>query len=122
MDLKEVYSENLLNFSKETTEHYPEILTGEAMTFLSLLHEKFNKKRLELLTEREKQQALFDKGALPHFPVETKSIREGIWEAAQTPDDLMDRRVEITGPVDRILVLKLLWQILKIVLLQHGAI
>ena len=78
------------------------------MTFLSLLHEKFNKKRLELLTEREKQQALFDKGALPHFPVETKSIREGIWEAAQTPDDLMDRRVEITGPVDRKMVINAL--------------
>lgn len=108
MDLKEVYSENLLNFSKETTEYYPEILTGEAMTFLSLLHEKFNKKRLELLSEREKQQALFDKGALPQFPVETKSIREGNWEAAQTPNDLMDRRVEITGPVDRKMVINAL--------------
>ena len=108
MEFKEVYSENLLNFSKETNEHYPEILTDEAMTFLSLLHENFNDKRLALLEEREKQQALFDKGALPTFPAATKSIRESSWEAAKTPADLLDRRVEITGPVDRKMVINAL--------------
>ena len=105
MNLKEVYSKNLLNFSEETTEHYPEILTDEAMTFLSLLHENFNEKRLALLEERKKQQVLFDQGALPTFPAETKSIRESNWEAAKTPEDLLDRRVEITGPVDRKMVI-----------------
>lgn len=108
MEFKEVYSENLLNFSKETNEHYPEILTDEAMTFLSLLHENFNDKRLALLEEREKQQALFDKGALPTFTAATKSIRESSWEAAKTPADLLDRRVEITGPVDRKMVINAL--------------
>ena len=108
MDLKEVYSENLLNFTKEATEHYPEILTDEAMTFLSVLHEKFNKGRLSLLKNREDQQLLFDKGALPTFPIESKSIREGNWEAAKTPEDLLDRRVEITGPVDRKMVINAL--------------
>ena len=108
MNLKEVYSKNLLNFSEETTEHYPEILTDEAMTFLSLLHENFNEKRLALLEERKKQQALFDAGAVPTFPLETKSIRESNWEAATTPADLLDRRVEITGPVDRKMVINAL--------------
>ena len=108
MNIKEVYSKDLLNFSEETIEHYPEILTDEAMTFLSLLHENFNVKRLLLLEERKKQQDLFDAGALPTFPSETKSIRESTWEAAQTPEDLLDRRVEITGPVDRKMVINAL--------------
>ena len=108
MDLKELYSPNLLNFSEETTEQFPEILTDEAMTFLSLLHENFNEKRLALLEERKKQQALFDTGLLPTFPVETKNIRDGNWQASKTPDDLLDRRVEITGPVDRKMVINAL--------------
>jgi malate synthase len=56
-----VYSDNLLNFSEETTERY-QILTDEAMTFLSLLH-NFNPQRLVLLENQKKQQALFDAGA-----------------------------------------------------------
>lgn len=108
MDLKELYTTNLLNFSAETTEQYPEILTDEAMTFLSLLHENFNEKRLALLEERKKQQELFDNGLLPTFPVETKSIRESNWQASKTPEDLLDRRVEITGPVDRKMVINAL--------------
>ncbi len=108
MDLKELYTTNLLNFSEETTEKYPEILTDEAMTFLSLLHENFNEKRLALLEERKKQQELFDSGVLPAFPVETKWIRDCNWQAAKTPEDLLDRRVEITGPVDRKMVINAL--------------
>jgi malate synthase len=108
MNLQELYSTNLLNFSEETTEQYPEILTDDAMTFLSLLHENFNEKRLALLEERKKQQVLFDEGILPTFPVETKTIREGDWQAAITPEDLLDRRVEITGPVDRKMVINAL--------------
>lgn len=108
MNLEGLYSTNLLNFSEETSEKYPEILTDEAMTFLSLLHENFNKKRLALLEERKKQQALFDEGILPTFPGETKNIRESNWQAAKTPEDLFDRRVEITGPVDRKMVINAL--------------
>lgn len=108
MDLKELYTTNLLNFSEETTEKYPEILTDEAMTFLSLLHENFNEKRLTLLEERKQQQELFDTGVLPTFPVETKWIRDCNWQAAKTPEDLLDRRVEITGPVDRKMVINAL--------------
>lgn len=108
MDLKELYTTNLLNFSEETTEKYPEILTDEALTFLSLLHENFNEKRLALLEERKQQQELFDSGELPTFPVETKWIRDCNWQAAKTPEDLLDRRVEITGPVDRKMVINAL--------------
>ena len=108
MKFKEVYSERELNFLKENTERYPEILTDEAMTFLSFLHENFNDKRLSLLEDRKKQQALFDAGALPTFPAETKTIRESSWEATNTPADLLDRRVEITGPVDRKMVINAL--------------
>ncbi len=105
---KEIYSTKMLNFSIETTDRYPEIITDEAQKFLSLLHEKFNNERLLLLENRKKQQLLFDAGELPAFPVETKNIRTDNWEAATTPHDLLDRRVEITGPVDRKMVINAL--------------
>ena len=108
MNLKELYPTKPLNFSEETTERYPEILTDEAITFLTLLHENFNERRLELQKKKKKQQELFDAGELPSFPSETKNIRESDWQAATTPDDLQDRRVEITGPVDRKMVINAL--------------
>ena len=108
METKEINSSYLLKLTEKTTEHYPEILTDEAMAFLSVLHENFNEKRLALLEERKKQQVLFNQGALPTFPTETKNIRESNWQAAKTPDDLLDRRVEITGPVDRKMVINAL--------------
>ena len=108
METKEINSSYLLKLTEKTTEHYPEILTDEAMAFLSVLHENFNEKRLALLEERKKQQVLFNQGALPTFPTETKNIRERNGEAATTPDDLLDRRVEITGPVDRKMVINAL--------------
>jgi len=101
-------TERLLQLSTETTHHYPEILTDEAIDFLTDLHQKFNNKRLSLLEDRKKQQVLFDQGALPSFPAETKSVRESNWEAGRTPKDLLDRRVEITGPVDRKMVINAL--------------
>ncbi|WP_027126894.1 malate synthase A [Gelidibacter mesophilus] len=97
-----------LQFSKDVKNYYPEILTDEALEFLSALHEKFNQDRLGLLKSREEQQQQFDKGAFPDFPAETKSIREGDWVAGAIPNDLLDRRVEITGPVDRKMVINAL--------------
>ncbi|MCB7479821.1 malate synthase A [Christiangramia sediminis] len=97
-----------LNFAKEVTNHYPEILTDEALDFLVALHEKFNTQRLSLLEKREEQQKVFDQGKLPEFPSETKSIREGDWKAGEIPHDLKDRRVEITGPVDRKMIINAL--------------
>ena len=101
-------TEKMLQFSTETNGHYPEILTDEAIDFLTDLHQKFNDKRLLLLEDRKKQQVLFDQGALPSFPAETKSIRASNWQAGKTPKDLLDRRVEITGPVDRKMVINAL--------------
>jgi malate synthase len=101
-------TEKLLQLSTETNHHYPEIFTDEAIDFLTDLHQKFNNKRLSLLEDRKKQQVLFDQGTLPSFPAETKSVRESNWQAGKTPKDLLDRRVEITGPVDRKMVINAL--------------
>ncbi len=100
--------EKTLQFSAATNNHYPVILNDDAIEFLTELHQKFNSRRLSLLEDRKKQQELFDAGALPTFPVETKNIRESVWQAAATPEDLLDRRVEITGPVDRKMVINAL--------------
>jgi len=97
-----------MNFSTEVTNYYPDILTEEAMTFIIALHEKFNARRLSLLEKRLKQQKVFDEGKLPEFPKETKSIRESDWSAGNIPHDLQDRRVEITGPVDRKMIINAL--------------
>ncbi len=101
-------TQSKLKFSKDVTQYYPEVLTDEAMDFLIALHDKFNDKRLELLKKRGQQQEVFDKGGFPEFLRETKSIREGDWVAGSIPKDLLDRRVEITGPVDRKMVINAL--------------
>lgn len=85
-----------------------DILTPEALQFLSELHLRFNKRRKELLARREERQVEINNGQLPHFLEETKSIRESDWTVAPLPEDLLDRRVEITGPVDRKMVINAL--------------
>jgi malate synthase len=87
---------------------YENIITPDALLFLEELHKKFNAKRKELLEKREIQQVIFENGEYPIFPLETKSIRESNWVAAPIPADLLDRRVEITGPVDRKMVINAL--------------
>jgi len=78
-----------------------EVLTPEALDFVARLHRELNPHRLELLERRRERQAELDAGALPGFLPETKGIREGGWSVAPAPADLRDRRCEITGPVDR---------------------
>lgn len=97
-----------ITFSSEVTNYYPEILTEEAVNFLTVLHEEFNAPRLALLEKRKQQQKIFDGGKFPEFPPETKNIRSGEWKAAGIPHDLQDRRVEITGPVDRKMIINAL--------------
>lgn len=97
-----------VRFASEVSNTYPNILTEEALDFLSALHEKFNEPRLHLLARREEQQKHWDTGAFPKFPPETKSIRERNWTAGDIPHDLQDRRVEITGPVDRKMIINAL--------------
>ena len=85
-----------------------EILSAEALAFLAGLHRRFNRRRLELLVRRAGRQEDFDAGKLPDFLPETKSIRDGDWKVAAIPADLLDRRVEITGPVDRKMIVNAL--------------
>lgn len=107
MILNEVLTKNV-TVKSSTASDYKEVLTDDALQFLVSLHERFNKKRLQLLEKRAQQQKKFDKGYLPAFPQETKEIREGDWVAAPLPQDLLDRRVEITGPTDRKMVINAL--------------
>ena len=78
-----------------------EILTPEALRFLAALHRRFDNRRLALLEQRRVRQIDFDRGLLPDFPAETADIRAAAWKVAPIPADLLDRRAEITGPVDR---------------------
>ena len=89
-------------------EGYEEILTPQAQTFLKELHIRFNDRRKALLEERQKRQTALDNGQMPKFLPATKNIREGNWRVAPLPPDLLDRRVEITGPVDRKMVINAL--------------
>jgi malate synthase len=78
-----------------------EVLTRKGLDFVARLHRELNPRRRELLERRRKRQAELDAGALPGFLPETKEIRESEWHVAEAPPDLRDRRCEITGPVDR---------------------
>ena len=84
------------------------ILSEDALNFLSILHQKFNSKRLQLISDRKLRQAEIDKGVMPYFLPETIAVREGDWKVAPIPADLQDRRVEITGPVSRKMVINAL--------------
>ena len=77
------------------------VLTPEALDFVARLHHRFNGTRETLLRARIARQELLDGGILPDFLVETRPVREGAWRVAPAPADLDDRRVEITGPVER---------------------
>ena len=86
----------------------PGILSGEALDFVADLQRAFGGRREELLAARAaRQQRLLD-GELPDFLEETREIRESEWQVAEAPPDLQDRRVEITGPTDRKMVINAL--------------
>jgi len=87
---------------------YEEILTPEAIAFVVKLHRACNGRRKELLAARQGRQAEIDNGKFPDFLPETAHIRESEWTVAPLPEDLLDRRVEITGPVDRKMVINAL--------------
>src|SRR5688572_9323984 len=83
------------------TREYMEILTPEAVDFVADLSREFEKRRLELLQARVFRQRELNEGRTPDFLAATRSIRESDWKAAPLPADLRKRWVEITGPVDR---------------------
>jgi len=84
------------------------VLTPAARELLVDLHRRFEPQRQALLAARRQRQALLDTGALPDFRADTRSIRESDWRVAPIPPALRDRRVEITGPVDRKMIINAL--------------
>ncbi|HXE64113.1 MAG TPA: malate synthase A [Bryobacteraceae bacterium] len=90
------------------TPDYAEILTPDAMKFLGELARRFEPARVERLAARVKVQEAINSGRLPDFPAETAGIRASEWTVAPIPQDLEDRRVEITGPVDRKMIINAL--------------
>ena len=84
------------------------LLTPAALAFLAGLHRRFEGERQDLLAARRRRQAAFDAGVLPDFRADTAAIRAGDWRVAQIPAALLDRRVEITGPVDPKMVINAL--------------
>jgi malate synthase len=87
---------------------YARVLTPQALAFVEKLSRTFEPRRRELLARRAARQAEFDAGRMPDFLPETKEIRESEWTIASQPNDLLDRRVEITGPTDRKMVINAL--------------
>jgi malate synthase len=84
------------------------VLTPEAIAFVNELSERFAGERARLLERRVSRQREFDAGALPDFPEETRELRSADWRVAPIPGDLLDRRVEITGPPERKMVINAL--------------
>lgn len=97
-----------IEIKANVTSEYAQILTPEALAFVEKLQRNFNRKRLELIAARQNRQREIDGGKLPDFLPETKNIRESDWVTAPIPADLQDRRVEITGPVDRKMIINAL--------------
>lgn len=98
-----------VNILGSVNEQQKKILNKDAVVFLALLHRTFNKTRKALLERRVVRQAELDKGNLPDFLPETKHIRENdAWRGAPPAPGLVDRRVEITGPTDRKMVVNAL--------------
>lgn len=87
---------------------FDEVLTHDALAFVADLQRRFNETRKRLLALRAERQKRFDAGETPDFLAETKHVREGDWKVAAIPADLQDRRVEITGPVDRKMIVNAL--------------
>src|SRR6185295_6806118 len=89
-------------------EGYGEILSADALAFIADLQRTFNARRLELLAKRQERKKRIDAGEMPDFLPETRKVRDSDWTVAPIPADLRDRRVEITGPVDRKMVINAL--------------
>ena len=92
----------------EAVEGAAHVLTPEALSFVAELHRTFDGRRRELLAERRGRQERLLAGELPDFLPETREIRESDWTVAPTASGLSDRRVEITGPTDRKMVINAL--------------
>jgi malate synthase len=94
-----------VGFCFPLSERHAALLTPEATAFALELHRRFNPQRKELLAKRITRQAQLDAGSKPDFLAHTRHIRESEWTVAPLPKDLLDRRVEITGPADRKMII-----------------
>ncbi len=92
----------------DVTSEFEEILTQDAIHFIVDLEREFRTKRKKLLEQRQFRQASIDAGEMPNFLPHTKPIREAGWKVNEVPDDLKQRRVEITGPTERKMVINAL--------------
>src|SRR6476660_3441842 len=92
----------------EITPAFSEILTPEALAFVAKLQRQFGTRRKQCLEQRQERQTRLHQGEGLDFLPETKKIREGDWKCAPIPRDIQDRRVEITGPTDRKMVINAL--------------
>jgi malate synthase len=97
-----------LRIAAPISAEFAQILTPEALAFVAKLHRQFEGRRQELLARRAARQKEFDAGVLPDFLAATKHIRTADWQISAQPADLLDRRVEITGPTDRKMVINAL--------------
>jgi malate synthase len=97
-----------LSVAPSGVERAPEVLTPEALELLQTLHRQFEPRRRALLAAREQRQVAFDAGEWPEFLPASVDVRGAEWHIAPVPGDLMDRRVEITGPPDRKMIINAL--------------
>ncbi len=100
METQQKYGEGI-EVASPTSEEFSEILTPEAVSFVAKLSREFRGRVDEILQAREERQQRINAGEMPDFLPETRDIREGDWKIAPVPEDLQDRRVELTGPPDR---------------------
>src|SRR5271169_3359610 len=97
-----------IQITMPVSDAHKSVLSTEAVAFLKKLSSTFEGRRQECLTQRRERQARIDRGELPDFLPETASVRKAEWSVASIPKDLLDRRVEITGPVDRKMIINAL--------------
>ncbi|KXF79755.1 malate synthase A [Enterovibrio coralii] len=108
MDLQAQQTSSQFSFNPPITDQESDVLTDEALAFLHKLATRFAHRVPELLAAREARQAQFDAGGVPDFLPQTESIRQGNWKIRGIPEDLQDRRLEITGPPERKMVINAL--------------
>ncbi|OHX65767.1 malate synthase A [Flammeovirga pacifica] len=101
-------TEKNIEIKEMMTMEHQSILTEDALKFVATLHQRFNKRRIALLDARLKRQEELDSGKLPTFLAATAYIRNSEWTVAEVKKDIQDRRVEITGPVDRKMIINAL--------------
>ena len=101
-------NKNGIEVHGEMAAGFDQILTGDALQFVAALSREFSGRVDGLLADRVTRQQAIDNGQLPDFLAETASVRDSDWSVCEIPPDLRDRRVEITGPTDRMMIINAL--------------